>query len=136
MQSKFAISGSCPDRSIMSKHQPCRISSGICESLTFGFGRLDDFGYWEHPCGECARAFEKKRPDLGPCWPFKKASPCGCENTKCSHHNECSNPVGEKRLPGVGSVCDVVKGKEVLRSGPCTAHKGRGETECSCLIGK
>ncbi len=31
---------------------------------------------------------------------------------------------------------DTVKGKPVLHEGPCTAHLGRSETECSCLIGK
>lgn len=25
-------------------------STGICGSTTAGHGRLDDFGYWEHPC--------------------------------------------------------------------------------------
>jgi hypothetical protein len=24
-------------------------STGICESVTAGYGRLDDYGYWEYP---------------------------------------------------------------------------------------
>ena len=30
---------------------------------------------------------------------------------------------------------DNCKGKEMIRHGPCTAHKGKGETECICLFG-
>ena len=28
--------------------RPC-FSTGICESLTCGYGKLDDHGYWEFP---------------------------------------------------------------------------------------
>lgn len=57
-------------------HMDCGVSSGIDGSLTFGSGMLDDYGYWEHPCSVCARAFEKNNPDLvkqyGPCWPRER----------------------------------------------------------------
>ena len=41
--------------------------------MTFGTGELDDYGYWEFPCGECARAFEEQFPDEGPCWPHSES---------------------------------------------------------------
>lgn len=57
-------------------HMDCDVSSGIDGSITFGSGLLDDYGYWEHPCSFCARAFEENHPDMvemyGPCWPFKE----------------------------------------------------------------
>lgn len=28
---------------------PPNFSTGICESLTSGYGRLDCYGYWEYP---------------------------------------------------------------------------------------
>lgn len=49
----------------------CCVSTGICESLTFGSGKLDEYGYWENECWDCARAWEKHHPEDGPCWPFK-----------------------------------------------------------------
>jgi hypothetical protein len=48
----------------------CSASTGICESMTFGSGRINFDGYWEFPCAECARAFEKLHPEYAPCWPF------------------------------------------------------------------
>lgn len=53
----------------------CSISTGTCKKLTFGSGRLDDYGYWEHPCYECARAWEKLQSekyhgDCQPAWPM------------------------------------------------------------------
>ena len=62
-------------------HEECSASTGICESPTFGRGYLDDYGYWEVPCYECARAFEEKAPDMGPCWPFEPVELTSC--TKC-----------------------------------------------------
>lgn len=50
-------------------HEDCRVSSGIHDCLTFGRGRLDDNGFWEEPCWECARAHEQQFPECGPCWP-------------------------------------------------------------------
>lgn len=47
----------------------CSMSLGICDSWTFGTGDLDEFGYWEHGCPECARAHEEQYPEAGPCWP-------------------------------------------------------------------
>ena len=31
----------------------CRVSTGICGNLTFGWGPLDQHGYWEFPCYLC-----------------------------------------------------------------------------------
>jgi len=58
-------------------NEDCSVSSGIHGSenypgFTFGSGRLDDYGYWEKPCGTCARQNEKNHPEDGPCWPFKE----------------------------------------------------------------
>jgi hypothetical protein len=50
----------------------CSVSSGIHEGLTFGSGKLDDLGFWEKPCGTCARAREKDHPEDIPCWPFEQ----------------------------------------------------------------
>lgn len=49
----------------------CGVSSGICGSLTFGSGELDDYGYWEISCDPCARYHESEHPEDGVCWPFK-----------------------------------------------------------------
>jgi len=48
----------------------CGVSTGIHDGLTFGRGKLDDMGYWQAPCGPCARAWEEKYPEDGDCWPF------------------------------------------------------------------
>lgn len=47
----------------------CGISTHIGDCLSFGTGKLDGSGFWEHPCGACARAHEEQFPDDGPCWP-------------------------------------------------------------------
>lgn len=51
------------------KRLDCGTSTGICDSLTFGRGKLDNYGYWSEPCFECARAFELLHPEDAPCWP-------------------------------------------------------------------
>lgn len=48
----------------------CRVSTGIHDALTFGSGKLDDFGFWQHGCRECASAFEAAdRAMFGSYWP-------------------------------------------------------------------
>jgi hypothetical protein len=48
----------------------CGVSTAIDdETLTFGSGELDDFGFWERPCSKCARAWEAAHPGET-CWPF------------------------------------------------------------------
>jgi len=42
----------------------CNFSTGIDGAITAGTGKLDDLGYWEHPCPECtarANAAEVRR---------------------------------------------------------------------------
>jgi len=34
------------------------LSSGICGAITAGQGNLDEYGYWEIPCHECAEKAE------------------------------------------------------------------------------
>lgn len=48
----------------------CGTSSDIMETLTFGSGELDYYGYWENPCTKCARAHEEAHPEDAPCWPY------------------------------------------------------------------
>lgn len=49
----------------------CGASSGIHEGLTFGRGTLCFNGFWSIPCAICARDYERRHPDAGPCWPFE-----------------------------------------------------------------
>ena len=37
----------------------CRTSTGIHDGLTFGSGKLDDYGFWEHPCRICAEHWDQ-----------------------------------------------------------------------------
>lgn len=39
----------------------CYASSGICGSVTFGTGELNQYGYWEFPCKECENAWKRER---------------------------------------------------------------------------
>lgn len=41
----------------------CKCSTGIHEELTFGSGKLDDFGYFQFPCAICAREWDRQRPE-------------------------------------------------------------------------
>lgn len=47
----------------------CGASSGIDDSPTFGWGVLDEHGFWEFPCAACARHCEKDNPRQK-AWPF------------------------------------------------------------------
>jgi hypothetical protein len=66
-----------PKRDFGCGEQKCSSSTGIhgdeshpLSGMTFGSGRLDQYGYWEFPCLTCARAFEKLHPDSGEAWPY------------------------------------------------------------------
>lgn len=54
----------------------CSTSTGICGSTTFGWGKLDDYGYWEIPCSTCARHYEnllikgQESADVFTSWPY------------------------------------------------------------------
>ena len=67
----------------MTEEHSCRTSTGIHEDmradgtsqhpwgLTFGSGKLDDYGYWEFACSDCARKAEiKDKVAKGSYWPF------------------------------------------------------------------
>lgn len=55
----------------------CGVSTAIDdETLTFGRGNLDEWGYWEFPCAACAAAYQEKDPKR-PVWPVKNASEKG-----------------------------------------------------------
>ena len=47
----------------------CNVSTGICGRLTFGYGKLDEFGYWEHGCDTCAKEWRKNHPNDA-VWPI------------------------------------------------------------------
>lgn len=52
----------------------CGTSTSIDdETLTFGGGDLDEFGFWEFPCAPCAEAFQKANPKYK-VWPVKDAA--------------------------------------------------------------
>lgn len=40
----------------------CSTSTGIHGGLTFGSGRLDDYGYWSEPCRTCAAHWDSQIP--------------------------------------------------------------------------
>lgn len=35
----------------------CSVSTGVCNNLTFGSGRLSPNGYWSKPCELCRLAY-------------------------------------------------------------------------------
>lgn len=52
----------------------CPASTGIHDGLTFGRGTLDDHGFWEKPCSNCARWNEKEdNVPVGTYWPFDES---------------------------------------------------------------
>ena len=53
-------------------HEKCKTSSTVMDTLSFGTGELDEHGFWEHGCYECARAHEKQFPEEGICWPHSE----------------------------------------------------------------
>jgi hypothetical protein len=56
-------------------NEECCCSTGICDSLTYGRGELDSYGYWEIPCLICARAAEARDGErVGTYWPFDSKS--------------------------------------------------------------
>lgn len=62
----------CHKRKWGCKDPNCGISTGFGGEATFGKGELGYYGYWEIPCYECARVWEKLYPEEGPCWPFEE----------------------------------------------------------------
>lgn len=49
-----------PDKHYLyNSHTKCRASTGICDNITAGQGKLDENGYWEIPCPECALKFTR-----------------------------------------------------------------------------
>jgi hypothetical protein len=50
----------------------CSCSTSIDdETLTFGSGELDEYGFWEHPCLLCGNDYRTRHPDavVWPCIP-------------------------------------------------------------------
>jgi hypothetical protein len=43
--------------------EKCCTSTGIDGGLTFGQGKLDEYGYWQYPCEICAEDWENRRAD-------------------------------------------------------------------------
>ncbi len=40
----------------------CNTSTGVCGSITRGYGQLDDNGYWEHECPH-GNAYSEYKPE-------------------------------------------------------------------------
>ena len=59
------------DSAEIDNHASCGFSTGIHGYLTVGHGELDEHGFWEHGCVECARRHELEHPEDGPVWPHK-----------------------------------------------------------------
>src|SRR3954469_23857454 len=57
----FSIEGQLPGGGGIRDHKKCAISTGICGSITAGQGRLDENGYFEYPCFECAKRVEENK---------------------------------------------------------------------------
>jgi len=51
----------------------CCASTNIAGHASFGSGELDDYGFWEKPCGICARKYEALTGEIA--WPYAKDSP-------------------------------------------------------------
>ena len=51
-------------------NKDCEVSTGVYDHLTFGSGELDENGFWEYPCEDCARHHEIMHDETpGTCWP-------------------------------------------------------------------
>ena len=50
----------------------CGGSTNIAEDPSFGWGKLDDYGFWEIGCSACARRYEQQNPGQK-AWPYKEA---------------------------------------------------------------
>lgn len=61
LQAEQAALGTLPKQKC--GNRACKVSTGICGSLTFGSGELDPNGYWEYPCEVCAEAHLSRHPN-------------------------------------------------------------------------
>ena len=48
-----------------------KVSTTVYGDLSFGSGKLDDYGFWEFPDYEAARKWEEEHPGVV-CWPLEK----------------------------------------------------------------
>lgn len=53
----MAVSSSCANP------KECSASTDITESPSFGWGDLDDNGFWEHPCDACRQQWKLEHPE-------------------------------------------------------------------------
>jgi len=64
----------CSNKKPACRRPRCGMSTSIDDmTLTFGLGKLDDFGFWEEPCHACAREYERKNPGKK-AWPRPSCS--------------------------------------------------------------
>jgi hypothetical protein len=118
----------------------CFVSSGICEEMTFGRGKLSDSGYWEIPCELCAAAFAKRNPDLASkygVWPMpniRGRSSCSKE----SHERFKRSKEWQDAEPAAGGSLIIHEWGEVHQMRNCpkckstlsrTVEKGIPESE-------
>lgn len=94
----------------------CSVSTGIHDGLTFGYGKLDHNGYWQHPCRPCAKAFDERNPgsEYGPAWPF--------EGSKVEMNSNQESPTSEE-LRSLGLTDD-----EIADYQDCEMYDGLLET--------
>lgn len=65
----------------------CKASTAITDDISFGTGRLDEYGFWEVGCPICARAWEREHPG-DKAWPYAPSDSCDPENA-CATHGRC-----------------------------------------------
>lgn len=53
----------------MPRRDGCFVSTTVHGALSFGNGKLDEHGFFEYGCPECAREHERLHPEDGACWP-------------------------------------------------------------------
>jgi hypothetical protein len=65
----IATAAALADRPLFD-HENCGASTTIGGETSFGQGKLDEYGFWEIPCQECAREHERKYGlPVNSCWP-------------------------------------------------------------------
>ncbi len=61
------------------EREECCSSTSIAGSATFGTGKLDSNGYWEHPCEICEQAWRKHERECGGEFTYDSKKECKLE---------------------------------------------------------
>lgn len=73
----------------------CQVSTTIAEQISFGWGQLDAYGFWEHPCWRCAQAWRQQHHKLN-VWPVSRRHAEELEAANQQSKNQHHDP----HLPG------------------------------------